>query len=69
MTRADRGTVIAFDEHAGFGTVRASDGSELFFHCTQLADRSRTVEVGTEVRFEVIPGHLGRWEAARVEKQ
>ena len=62
-----RGTVAAFDEHAGFGTVRAEDGRELFFHCTQLADGSRVVVVGADVRFEVVAGHLGRWEAARVE--
>ncbi|HVF31530.1 MAG TPA: cold shock domain-containing protein [Acidimicrobiales bacterium] len=61
--------MAGFDEHKGFGTVQAEDGRELFFHCTQLVDGSRTVEVGTLVRFEVVPGHLGRWEAARVEKQ
>ena len=64
-----RGVVIAFDEHAGFGTVRsADDGRELFFHCTQIADGSRSIEVGAEVRFSVVAGHLGRWEAAGVEK-
>lgn len=63
-----RGTVAAFDEHAGFGTVRTEDGRELFFHCTQLTDGTRSIEVGTVVRFEIVPGRLGRWEAARVEK-
>lgn len=63
------GVVAAFDEHAGLGTVRAGDGRELLFHCTQLVDGSRTVEVGAAVRFEIVPGHLGRWEAARVEKR
>lgn len=61
-----RGTVADFDEHRGTGTVRAEDGAELFFHCTQIADGSRTIEVGTVVEFEVVPGHLGRWEAARL---
>jgi cold shock CspA family protein len=64
-----RGTVADFDEHAGFGTVRAEDGRELFFHCTQIADGTRRIEVGTAVRFEVVAGHLGTWEAARVEEQ
>ena len=64
-----RGTVAEFDEHAGFGTIRAEDGRELFFHCTQLIDGTRAVEVGVAVRFEIVPGPLGRWEAARVEKQ
>ena len=65
------GVVVTFDEHAGFGTVR-TDGEgqdELFFHCTQIADGTRTIAVGTAVRFEVVAGHGGRWEAARVEKQ
>jgi cold shock CspA family protein len=63
-----RGTVSAFDEHAGMGTIRTDDGRDLFFHCTQLADGSRTVDEGAAVRFDVVAGHLGRWEAARVEK-
>lgn len=64
-----RGTVADFDEHVGLGTIRAEDGRELLFHCTQLLDGSRTVEAGALVRFEIVPGHRGRWEAARVEKQ
>ena len=63
-----RGEVVAFDEHAGLGTVRADDGRELALHCTGLADGSRAVAVGTAVTFVVVPGHCGRWEAARVEK-
>ncbi len=63
-----RGTVADFDEHGGFGTVRAEDGRELFFHCTQLTDGTRTVPVGERVRFEIVAGHLGRWEATRVER-
>ncbi len=62
------GTVEAFDEHAGHGIVRADDGRELFFHCTAIADGTRTIEVGANVRFEIVPGHNGRWEAARVSQ-
>ena len=61
-------TVAAFDEFRGYGTLRTADGVELFFHCTALTDGSRTVDVGASVRAEVVPGRLGRWEAARVEK-
>jgi cold shock CspA family protein len=63
-----RGTVADFSEHVGLGTVRAEDGRELPFHCTQLIDGTRTIEVGTLVRFHVVAGHQGQWEAARVEK-
>jgi hypothetical protein len=38
------------------------------FHCTQIADGSRTVEVGAQVVFRVIPGRLGRWEAGALRK-
>ena len=60
------GTVAAFDDHKGYGTVRASDGSEYFFHCTQISGASRTIEVGTAVIFDIAPGRLGRWEASAV---
>jgi cold shock CspA family protein len=59
------GNVVDFDEHRGLGTVEA-DGTRYPFHCTAIADGSRTVEVGTTVRFEVRPGPLGRWEASHL---
>jgi CspA family cold shock protein len=64
-----RGVVARFDDHAGVGTVRADDGQEVFFHCTAIADGSRSIAEGTVVGFEVVAGHLGRWEARRVEPQ
>jgi cold shock CspA family protein len=57
------GHVAAFDEAAGFGTVTADDGTAYFFHCTQIADGTRTIAVGARVRFDVVPWHLGRYEA------
>ncbi len=62
------GTVVEFDEHKGYGTVVAEDGRRLFFHCTAIADGTRTIDVGAEVTFEVVAGHLGRWEASAVTK-
>jgi cold shock CspA family protein len=59
-----RGEVVAFDDAKGWGTVRAADGRELFFHCTQIAGGTRTIPVAVEVDFEVRPGRRGRWEAA-----
>lgn len=63
------GTVVAFDEHRGLGEVEAVVPEEIAgrrypFHCTQIADGLRTVPVGARVAFEVVPGALGRWEAA-----
>ena len=57
------GTVVEFDEHRGYGTVRGDDGSEHFFHCTAVADGTRTIAVGTAVTYGVVAGRLGRWEA------
>jgi cold shock protein len=62
------GVVEEFDEQRGLGTIVADDGAALSFHCTAIADGSRTVEVGRRVQFSVVPGLLGRWEAARIEK-
>lgn len=58
------GTVASFDDPAGYGTVVDDDGGEWFFHCTAIADGSRTIETGTAVSFGVVAGRNGRWEAA-----
>ena len=57
------GTVTAFDEDRGLGEITTDGGEVHHFHCTGIADGSRTIEVGTPVRFGIIPGRLGRWEA------
>lgn len=59
--------MVAFDEDAGYGTVRADTGVEHFFHCTAIADGSRRIDVGAHVTFRVVPGHNGQWEAASIE--
>ena len=64
-----RGTVVEFDEAVGLGTVRAISGQNYPFHCTQIADGSRTIEVGAAVDFQVVPAHHGRWEAAAVSSR
>jgi cold shock CspA family protein len=61
-----QGTVEAFDEAIGLGRVGGPDGTTFAFHCTQIADGSRTIEAGTDVFFEVVPGRHGRWEAAAI---
>lgn len=57
-----RGRVTAFDDHAGHGTVAVEDGDEVFFHCTAIADGSRTIAVGATVELRLVAGRLGRWE-------
>jgi cold shock CspA family protein len=63
-----RGSVAAFDEQRGLGTVEA-DGATYPFHCTQIGDGTRSIEVGTPVTFDVAAGGLGRWEAVSVTPQ
>lgn len=60
------GTVVSFDAPRGLGVVVDDAGTDFPFHCTAIADGTRTVEPGTRVRFEIAPG-LGRWEAGTLE--
>ena len=64
--REARGRVVAFDDAVGLGTVELDDGRRLEFHCTAISDGTRTIAVGTDVALDVVPGHLGRWEASRL---
>jgi cold shock CspA family protein len=59
-----RGRVRAFDEAAGHGTVVDDENREWFFHSVEIADGSRTIRPDTAVSFDLVPGRLGRWEAA-----
>ena len=61
------GTVTSFDDRRGLGEVTTSDGRVYPFHCTRIANGTRSIAVGTAVRFDVVPGALGRWEAAEIE--
>ena len=64
------GTVADFDEARGIGHVQPEDGTvALSFHCTQLADASRTILPGTLVTYEVRVGLPGRWEAGAVTRR
>lgn len=58
------GTVTAFDEAAGLGVVVSADGRSWPFHCTSIADGTRSVTVGAAVRFAVVAARRGRFEAA-----
>ncbi len=53
-----QGTVIEFDDHVGLGRVEDEDGCTYMFHCTQIADGRRTIEVGAAVTFVVV----SRWK-------
>jgi cold shock CspA family protein len=61
------GTVTAFDEPAGLGTVLGDDGVDYLFHCVEIADGSRQIDVGTAVEFRRL-AKLGTYEAAWLAK-
>jgi CspA family cold shock protein len=59
------GVVSEFDVHVGLGVITDRDGGQYPFHCAEIADGSRTIDVGTEVEFDPLP-KLGRIEAVGV---
>ena len=62
----ERGRVADYDDHKGYGFVETADGSRLFFHCTAIADGSRTIPAGVDVEFEPVTDPRGKPEAAAV---
>ena len=56
------GTVTEFDEAAGLGVITTPEGTLYPFHCVEIADGTRTIEVGAVVEFDVVR-KLGRLEA------
>ena len=63
---AGTGTVETFDDPRGLGVVRSDGGHDYPFHCTNIADGTRTIAEGTTVAFRVAPGRHGRWEAVDI---
>ena len=74
MLGYQEGIVEEFDDAVGLGVITRSDPSaapgtalqKFAFHCTQIADGSRTTTAGTAVVFAVGAGHRGTWEAYEV---
>ena len=60
-----RAVVSAFDAQVGLGRLRIDDGTEVLFHCAEIADGSRSIEVGAAVTCE-IREKFGRPEAFAV---
>ena len=59
------GTITDFDESRGLGEVTDETGTVYTFHCVEIADGTRSIAIGTTVRFDVLT-KLGRYEAARI---
>lgn len=59
-----RARVAAYDDDKGYGYLEIDGGGRLFFHCTAIADGSRTIAEGTEVEYEPVTDPRGKPEAA-----
>lgn len=60
------GVVDTYDSHEGLGWIVA-EGQRFLFHCAELLDGTREVEVGRRVRFAVAH-RFGNVEASEIEK-
>ncbi len=61
----NNGTVTAFDDAAGLGVITTAEGTQYPFHCVEIADGTRTIDVDADVEFGVLR-KLGRVEAGRI---
>jgi cold shock CspA family protein len=61
-----QGTVTSFDREVGLGEITTPDRTVVPFHCIAIADGSRDIATGTEVRFDLLP-KLGRYEATSIQ--
>ena len=62
------GEVFDFDEPVGLGHVAGDDGTEYLFHCVEIADGTRTIDVGTAVEFSRL-AKLGAYEAGCLKQR
>jgi cold shock CspA family protein len=60
------GQVVTFDEHRGLGEIRAANGERIAFHCTAIADGTRTIASDARVEFVLVPGPVGAFEAGAI---
>lgn len=61
------GRVVSFDAVVGLGEVERHDGQRFQFHCIELADGTRAIDVSTAVTFGLLC-KLGRYEASSVTR-
>ncbi|NNE12607.1 MAG: hypothetical protein HKN41_10250 [Ilumatobacter sp.] len=60
-----RGTVSEFDPARGLGTITSDDGRNFAFHAVEIADGSRSIEIGCLVRFRPL-AKFGAFEAGSI---
>ena len=60
------GVVASFNSHRGLGYIAAGD-EQYLFHCAELVDGTREIEVGAQVGF-VVASRFGNLEASEIIK-
>jgi cold shock CspA family protein len=63
-----KGRIESFDDARGDGLLRSDEGEGFYFHCVEIADGSRAIDVGARVSARRGVGHLGRDEAFEIEE-
>ncbi|NLC05659.1 MAG: cold shock domain-containing protein [Erysipelothrix sp.] len=54
------GKVKMFNKEKGYGFIKLEDDRDVFFHYSQLVmEGFKTIDVGTEVEFELVEGERG----------
>ncbi len=60
------GVVTEFDVHIGLGIIVSETGESYPFHCVNIADGKRTIDVGAKVTFDTFDHPRGRTEARAI---
>ena len=60
------GVVASFNSHRGLGYIAVGEDQYLF-HCAEIVDLTREIEVGAEVGF-VVTSRFGNLEASEIIK-
>ena len=63
-----RGIVKEFDAHVGLGTIQAESGDLFPFHCVNIVNGTRNINIGVTVDFETFDHPRGRTEARMIEE-
>lgn len=61
------GTVTEFSDDRGLGTIVSAAGDAFLFHVIEIADGTRSIDVGQSVRFEAL-AKFGRLQAGAIHK-
>jgi|TARA_R110002110_G_scaffold9459_7_gene46470 cold shock CspA family protein len=59
------GVVSEFDGAVGLGVIMSGDGSSHIFHVIEIADGTRSIDIGVDVSFDLL-AKFGRYEAANI---